>query len=66
MPLPPERNRYFSAGCWSEVNSPMGPVARSSMPGLSRSCSQFETGRPGTRLVVIETRCGRVGVEESV
>ena len=54
------------AGWSAQVNSPIGPSARSAMPGRSVSCIQLETGPPGTRLVVIETSCGRVGEEARV
>lgn len=65
-PLPPDSSRYFCAGCRRQEKSPIGPSARTVSPGLRLSCSQFETGPPGTRLTVNDTACGRVGVEEIV
>jgi ferredoxin-NADP reductase len=35
------------------------PSARTVSPGFRVSCSQFETGPPGTRFTVIDTACGR-------
>ena len=66
MPLPPERKRYFSAGWSAQVNSPIGPMARTSMPGTRLSCSQFDTGPPGTRFTVIAKVSGRDGAEAMV
>ncbi len=65
-PLPPDRSRYFCAGWVKQEKSPIGPSARTVSPAFRVSCSQFETGPPGTRLTVIDRACGRVGAEEIV
>ena len=64
-PLPAERKRYSGAGCSARLNRPYGPATCRVSPTVRVSCSQFETGPPGTRLTVIASS-GRVGGDEIV
>src|SRR6188474_3486794 len=66
IPLPAERKRYLFAGCRAVLNRPFGPVTHSRVPGRTWSCSQFETGPPGTRLTVMLSESGRVGADAIV
>ncbi len=66
MPLPPDKNIYFGAGCRAAQKSPLGPATGTRMPARRVACSQGVTSPAGTRLLVICTRSGRVGGEAMV
>ncbi|MNT17673.1 hypothetical protein D3C71_1808600 [compost metagenome] len=66
IPEPADRKRYRWAGCRADENSPAGPNTRNASPTSRRSCSQFDTLPPGTRLTVMDKVCGRVGGDEIV
>ena len=53
IPLPADRYSAPAPGRTSEPNTPYGPSARSVSPTRRRSCTNAETGPPGTRLTVI-------------
>lgn len=69
IPLPAERNKYdrlVGRQLSKQENSPAGPNTRTWLPTFKLSCSQLETMPPGTRLTVMDTRSGRVGLDDSV
>jgi len=66
MPLPADRKRYRSAGWCAVLNRPRGPATATGTPGRRWSCSQLDTGPPGTRLTVIVSSSGRLGADAMV
>jgi hypothetical protein len=66
MPLPAGRNRYFGARWCAMLNRPSGPLMCSLSPTARLSCSQLDTGPPGTRLTVMVSPPDGVGGEEMV
>ena len=63
-PLPAESRSSSAGGSGRQVNLPDGPEAQVAKPGRTWSCSQLETRPPGTRLTLISSTAGRVGVDE--
>ena len=67
MQLPaPSSSRRLGSPERPQVKWPDAPLACTSHPGCTWSCSQLEPRPPGSRFTLMATVCGRDGDDDSV